>query len=69
MDQPKNMEEKSLRKVSLFILCASLTEEGEQLAKSELSTSYEIRDIGEAKLILGMHIKRNKTTDNITLSQ
>ena len=66
MDQPKNMKEKSLRKFSPFILCASLTEEGKQLAKSELSASYEIR---KAKLILGMHIKRNKTTDNITLSQ
>ena len=45
------------------------TKKKEILAKSELSTSYEIIDIREAKLILGMHINRNKETGNIILSQ
>lgn len=39
------------------------------MVKSELSASYEIKDIGEAKLILGICIKRNKTTDDIILLQ
>ena len=51
------------------ILDISSTKKKEILAKSELSTSYEIIDIREAKLILGMHINRNKETGNIILSQ
>jgi len=42
--------------------------EGEQLAKSQLGSSYEIKDLGKAKLILGMRIDRNSQGD-ITLSQ
>jgi len=42
--------------------------EGEQLAKSQLGSSYEIKDLGEAKLILGMCIDRNSLGD-VTLSQ
>jgi len=38
------------------ILGASSTAEGEKLAKSKLGSSYEMKDIGEAKLILGMCI-------------
>ena len=36
------------------ILDASSTIKGEVLAKSQLGTSYEIKDLGEAKLILGI---------------
>jgi len=47
------------------ILGASSTIEGEHLVKSQLGSSYEIKDLGEAKLILGMHIDRNcKRTPN-----
>ena len=45
------------------------TKKKEILAKSELSTSYEIIDIIKEKLILRMHINRNKETGNIILSQ
>ena len=31
--------------------------------------SYELKDIGEAKLILGMRINRNPSSSDITLSQ
>jgi len=50
------------------ILGASSTAEGEKLAKYKLGSSYEIKDIGEAKLILGIHITQNKNGD-ITLTQ
>jgi len=36
------------------ILGALSTIEDERLAKAELGSSYEIKDLGEAKLILGM---------------
>jgi len=49
------------------VLGASSTIERENLAKNQLSTSYEIKDMGKAKLILGIHIERNKSGD-ITLS-
>jgi len=38
------------------VLGASSTLEGETLAKEQLRSSYEIKDIGGAKLILGMKI-------------
>jgi len=38
------------------ILGASSTAKDEKLAKYELGSSYEIKNIGEAKLILGMRI-------------
>ena len=38
------------------VLGASSTTEGEEIAKNQLKSSYDIKDIGEAKLILGMHI-------------
>ena len=50
------------------ILGTSSTVEGETLAKTELRSSYEVKDLGEAKLILGMRIDRNKNGD-VTLSQ
>jgi len=50
------------------ILGTLSTLEGELLAKAQLSSSYEIKDLGEAKLILGMWITRN-TSGDITLSQ
>ena len=51
------------------ILGASSTLEGETLVKEELAVSYELKDIGEAKLILGMRINRNPSSSDITLSQ
>ena len=50
------------------ILGASSTAEGKKLAKSELGSSYEMKDMGEAKLILGMRITQNKNGD-VTLIQ
>jgi len=50
------------------ILGTSSTLEGELSAKAQLSSSYEIKDLEEAKLILGMWITRNISED-ITLSQ
>jgi len=50
------------------ILGTSSTAEGEKLAKYELGSSYKIKNIGEAKLILGMHITQNKNRD-VTLTQ
>ena len=50
------------------VLGASSTAEGEALAKEQLRSSYEIKDIGEAKLILGMRISRNENGD-VILSQ
>jgi len=51
------------------ILGVSSTLEGETLAKEELAVSYELKDIGEAKLILGMRINRNPSSGDITLLQ
>jgi len=51
------------------ILGVSSTAKGEKLAKSQLSASYKIKDLGEAKLILGMHIDRDPIIGNITLFQ
>jgi len=50
------------------ILGTSSTAEGEKLAKYELGSSYKIKDIGEEKLILGMHITQSKNGD-VTLTQ
>ena len=50
------------------ILGASSTLEGELSVKAQLSSSYEIKDLGEAKLILGIWITRN-TSGDIILSQ
>ena len=51
------------------VLGALSTIEGKNLAKSQLGTSYEIKDLGEAKLILGIHINRDPITGNISLFQ
>ncbi|KAF7763932.1 hypothetical protein Agabi119p4_8469 [Agaricus bisporus var. burnettii] len=51
------------------ILGASSTQAGELKAKDELARSYELKDLGEAKFILGMKIERNEATGNIRLSQ
>ena len=45
------------------ILGAFSTTEGKRLAKDQLGSSYEIKDIGEAKLILGMCIEQNEFGD------
>jgi len=47
----------------------SSTAEGEKLAKDQLALSYDIKDLGDAKLILEMCIERNKESGDITLSQ
>jgi len=41
------------------VLGALSTLEGERLAKLQLGSSYKIKDLGEAKFILGMRIDRN----------
>ena len=51
------------------VLDASSTIEDKNLAKSQLGASYEIKDLGEAKLILGMRINRDPITGNISLFQ
>ncbi|KAF7759958.1 hypothetical protein Agabi119p4_11653 [Agaricus bisporus var. burnettii] len=51
------------------ILGASSTEEGELVAKDDLRRSYELKDLGAAKFILGMKIHRDEETGSITLSQ
>lgn len=51
------------------ILGASSTELGENRAKEELGSSYEIKDLGTARFILGMKIEHNDTDGSITLSQ
>ena len=51
------------------ILGASSTIEDKNLAKSQLGSSYEIKDLGEAKLILGMHIDKNQKGDVTLLQQ
>ena len=51
------------------ILGISSTVEGENLAKSQLGASYEIKDMKEAKFILGICIDRDSITGDITLSQ
>ena len=50
------------------VLGASSALEGEHLAKLQLGSSYEIKDLGEAKFILEIQIDRNIDGD-ITLSQ
>lgn len=45
------------------ILRASSTLEGKTLAKEQLRSSYEIKDIEEAKLILDMKISQSKNGD------
>jgi hypothetical protein len=51
------------------ILGASSTEEGELIAKEELAKSYELKDLGTAKFILGMKIEKNEESGDIRLSQ
>jgi len=51
------------------ILGASSSINGEKLAKAQLSMSYKLKDLGEAKLILGIHIERNPISGDITLLQ
>lgn len=51
------------------ILGASLTEAGEIKAKAELQSSYELKDLGMARFILGMKIDRDVASGTITLSQ
>ena len=50
------------------ILGAFSTLEGKTLAKEQLRSSYEIKNIGEAKLILGMKISQSKNGD-VVISQ
>jgi hypothetical protein len=50
------------------VLGASTTKPGEMKVKSELASSYKVKDLGDAKLILGMKIDRD-INRNIRLSQ
>lgn len=50
------------------ILGASSTIEGEHQVKAELGSSYEIKDLGEAKLLLSIWIDQN-ALGNVRLSQ
>jgi hypothetical protein len=50
------------------ILGVSSTETGESKAKSELGWSYKLKDMGEARFILGMKIERTKE-GGVQLSQ
>jgi hypothetical protein len=51
------------------ILGASSTEKGETEAKEELARSYELKDLGVARFILGMKIERDDKSGDIRLSQ
>jgi hypothetical protein len=51
------------------ILGASSTKEGEIKAKGELAKSYELKDLGAAKFILGMKIEKIENSGDIRLSQ
>jgi hypothetical protein len=51
------------------ILGASSTKEGEIKAKKELAGSYELKDLGTAKFILGMKIEKDEGSGDIRLSQ
>ncbi|KAF7776615.1 hypothetical protein Agabi119p4_5008 [Agaricus bisporus var. burnettii] len=51
------------------ILGASSTEIGESTAKEELRSSHELKDLGQAKYILGRRIETDDTTGCIKLSQ
>ncbi|KAF7770864.1 hypothetical protein Agabi119p4_6838 [Agaricus bisporus var. burnettii] len=51
------------------ILGASSTEMGEMKAKEELGNSYEVKDLGVARFILGMRIDRDEKDGTIRLSQ
>ena len=44
-----------------------LITKGEKLTKNQFALSYDIKDLDNAKLILEMHIERNKVFNNITL--
>jgi len=50
------------------VLGASSTLESETLAKEQLRSSYEIKDIGEVKLVLDIKISRSKNGD-VVISQ
>lgn len=51
------------------VLGASTTTNGETRAKSELEVSYEIKDLGKAKYILGIRIDYDDANGTIRLSQ
>jgi len=51
------------------ILDASSTIKDEVLAKFQLGASYEIKDLGEARFILGMCIDRDPQSGDIAISQ
>lgn len=51
------------------VLGASTTSVGAQMAKDELGSKFEIKDLGELKYILGVRFDRNPDTGDISLSQ
>jgi hypothetical protein len=51
-----------------ILLFAHTVEEIKPL-KQALSSAFEMKDLGEAKVILGVNIKRNRVTKTITIDQ
>ena len=47
---------------------SSSCEEAER-AKEELGWHYEVKDLGEANMILGIHVKHNRSAGTISISQ
>jgi hypothetical protein len=47
----------------------SSTTAGAELAREELGWKYEVKDLGEASLVLGIRIDRNRDAGTITISQ
>ena len=51
------------------LLLATTTQEFMNTIKAQLSASFKMQDLGEAKYILGIEIKRNQELQTISLSQ
>ena len=51
------------------ILIAAKESSSIEWAKSKIKTAFEARDLGEAKLFLGMVIERNRVSSSLKLSQ
>ena len=51
------------------LLLAAITRKFMDSIKAKLSASFKMRDLGEAKYILGIEIKRNRKFQSISLSQ
>ena len=47
----------------------SLSCEEAERAKEELGLNYEVKDLGEADMILGIHVEHDKIAGTISISQ